>query len=167
MVCSSKLTPALASGRLEQHQKIGERVIVAMARSREPTDWAFVALGVSLAHALTGRATSSCRSCPARSRSIRRRRVRNVSRSTASTRKPATGSRVTRSFQGLSGRFVILEMSILKLSKYIRNSTQQVTNPRIRTSAEEMSVPASNARWIRMNSAQVVLRLRSGAGGIP
>src|SRR6516225_3626291 len=47
MVCSSKLAPALTSGRLEQHQKIGERVIVAMARGREPTDRAFVALGVS------------------------------------------------------------------------------------------------------------------------
>ena len=31
--------------------------------------------------------------------------------------------RVTRSFQGLLGQFVILEMSILELSKYIRDST--------------------------------------------
>jgi hypothetical protein len=31
--------------------------------------------------------------------------------------------RVTRSFQGLSDQFVILEMSILELSKYIKNST--------------------------------------------
>jgi hypothetical protein len=75
--------------------------------------------------------------------------------------------RVTGSFQGLPGQFVILEMSILELSKYIKNNMYQVTNPRIRISAAEMSVPASNARWMRMNSAHVVLRLRSGAGGIP
>jgi hypothetical protein len=31
--------------------------------------------------------------------------------------------RVTRRFQGLLGQFVILEMSILELSKYIKNST--------------------------------------------
>ena len=31
--------------------------------------------------------------------------------------------RVTRSFQGLLGQFVILEMSVLELSKYIKNST--------------------------------------------
>jgi hypothetical protein len=31
--------------------------------------------------------------------------------------------RVTRSFQGLLGQFVVLEMSILELSRYIENST--------------------------------------------
>jgi hypothetical protein len=33
--------------------------------------------------------------------------------------------------------------------------------------AVEMSILANNAKWMRMNSAYVVLRLRSGLGGIP
>ena len=40
------------------------------------------------------------------------------------------------------------------------------TSPRsVSTSAVKKSVPASSARWIRMKAGQVVVRLRSGAGG--
>src|ERR1700724_4401219 len=37
----------------------------------------------------------------------------------------------------------------------------------VSTSAVKKSVPASSAKWIRMNADQVVVRLRSGAGGTP
>jgi hypothetical protein len=38
---------------------------------------------------------------------------------------------------------------------------------RVSTSAVKKSVPASSANWVRMNADQVVVRLRSGAGGTP
>ena len=46
--------------------------------------------------------------------------------------------RVTRSFQGLLGQFVILEMSIPELSEYIKNSTSD--DQRIRPSFKSFSL---------------------------
>ena len=47
-------------------------------------------------------------------------------------------------------------------------SSLLATKPRsVSTSTVKKSVPARTALWARMNSFHVVVRLRSGAGGIP